>query len=156
QATSPAGMITTAGSGNWSSTVPGAPWPGGVVPSSSDDVTIADGHTVTVDAAASCYSLTVGQGTSGVLRFESTTARPLTVVGAVSILPGALLASAASGTQTGHVLSIGGTLTNQGTLDFSTNADQAAATLSFTGGSNASLTGNGPITNVRAISAAKT
>jgi hypothetical protein len=62
QATAATGLITTAGSGNWSSTVPGAPWPGGVLPNTSDDVLIADGHTVVVDADAVCYGLSVGGG----------------------------------------------------------------------------------------------
>jgi hypothetical protein len=155
QATSAAGAITSAGSGNWSSTVPGAPWPGGIVPSASDAVTVADGHTVTVDATANCLSLTVGQGTSGALRFETTTARSLTVVGGVTVSAGALLASAASGTQTGHVLSLGGSLTNQGMLDLSTGGNLAGATLAFTGVADASFTGNGPVTNIRALTASK-
>ncbi|HEY3215594.1 MAG TPA: putative Ig domain-containing protein, partial [Candidatus Eisenbacteria bacterium] len=155
QATSSTGNIATAGSGNWSSTAPGAPWPGGIVPTSSDNVTISDGHTVTVDATANCYGLTVGQGTSGALRFESASARTLTVVAGATVTPGAILASAASGTQTGHVLSIGGSLTNQGTLDFSTNGNLAGAALAFTGGSDASLSGAGPVTNVRALTVNK-
>jgi hypothetical protein len=156
QSTSPTGSIASAGSGNWSSTVPGAPWPGGIVPTASDSVTIADGHTVTVDAPATCYSLRVGQGASGVLQFEATAARTLNVVGSVIVSPGALLASASTGTQTGHTLSLGGDLLNQGTIDLSTSGDLAGASLSFTGGANASLSGSGPLTDVRAITVNKT
>ncbi|HEX7877954.1 MAG TPA: fibronectin type III domain-containing protein, partial [Candidatus Eisenbacteria bacterium] len=84
QPTTAPGMITTSGSGNWSSTVPDAPWPGGVVPTASDDVTIADGTSVIVDVAASCLSLTAGQGSSGRIEFEATSARTLTVGGSLS------------------------------------------------------------------------
>lgn len=41
--------VTTGGSGNWSSTTPNAPWPGGTLPNATDDVIVATGHTLTVD-----------------------------------------------------------------------------------------------------------
>ena len=40
--------ITTTGSGNWNSTTPNAPWPGGIVPTTSNTIIIANGHTVTL------------------------------------------------------------------------------------------------------------
>ena len=49
--------ITSSGSGNWYST---STWAGGVIPLAGDDVRIASGHTVTVDAAAACLTLTIG------------------------------------------------------------------------------------------------
>lgn len=55
--------ITTAGSGNWSSTTANAPWPGGTLPTSADDVIIANTHTVTLDVTtAVCNSLTINAG----------------------------------------------------------------------------------------------
>jgi hypothetical protein len=41
--------VTTGGSGNWSSTTPNAPWPGGTLPNATDDVIVATTHTLTVD-----------------------------------------------------------------------------------------------------------
>lgn len=63
-AASPAATVTTAGSGNWNSTTPGAPWPGGTVPAANSDIVIDNGHTVTITAAvtASPGNLTVNAG----------------------------------------------------------------------------------------------
>ena len=133
------------GGGNWSST---ATWAGGVVPTSADDVTIADGDTVTIDTAANANTLVVGQGSSGVLQFESATARTLTVGGNVTIAAGGVFQSNPAGTVTTHSLSVGGNLTNNGTLNFSTNADTAGAGITFTGAGASTWTGNGN-TNLR-------
>ena len=56
-------QITTLGGGNWSSTIPGSPWPGGTIPPAGSQVIIASGHTVTLDVnTASLQSLTINAG----------------------------------------------------------------------------------------------
>ncbi|MBD3179312.1 MAG: hypothetical protein GF417_06765, partial [Candidatus Latescibacteria bacterium] len=47
-------QIQSAGSGPWTDS---STWVGGVVPIESDDVIIGSGHTVTVDAVASCHDI---------------------------------------------------------------------------------------------------
>lgn len=150
QMTSGGGAITsTAAGGPWSST---ATWNGGVVPGINDNVTITDGATVTVDTAASALSLTVGTGGAGaVLQFDATTARTLTVATSVTIASNGTVQSAATGTVTTHVLSVGTNLTNNGVLDFSTNANTAGAGITFTGPVNNTFSGTGATTDIRAI-----
>ena len=55
------GQITSAKSGNWSDP---ATWVGESVPTSSDDVIIGAGHTVTVDAEGSCKNISFGDASS--------------------------------------------------------------------------------------------
>lgn len=50
---SSAADITTTNSGNWSSTTPDSPWPGGIVPTGVDDVDVEPPADVTVDSTAS-------------------------------------------------------------------------------------------------------
>jgi hypothetical protein len=59
---SQAATIVAAGSGNWSSTTPGAPWPGGVGPTATDNVTVNTPNTVTVDTAVTIDYIS-GSGT---------------------------------------------------------------------------------------------
>jgi hypothetical protein len=151
QATVAAGNITsTAVGGNWSSTLT---WTGGVVPTANDHVTIADGAAVTIDTAANALSLNVGTGlvAPATLQFEATTARTLNATTNVNIAANGTFRSATTGTQVGHVLSLGGDLTNGGVLDFSTNTNTAGAGITFTGATNNTFGGAGATTDVRAI-----
>ena len=54
--------IVATGSGNWTSTVPDAPWPGGIVPGTNDDADIEAPFSVTVDSTASVQFI-YGSGT---------------------------------------------------------------------------------------------
>ena len=148
QTTLPPDAIISIASGNWSDP---AIWNVGHVPTQFDDVTIADGHSVTIDTAATCKTLAVGQGTSGVLQYESAVARTLTVTTDIVIAPGGTFQSAATGSVTSHLLSLAGNLTNNGTLAFSTNSNAAGAGITFTGATNNTLSGTGPTTDVRTI-----
>lgn len=70
-ATAAAGNITSGGSGNWNSTIPNAPWPGGTIPGLLDNVTISSGHTIAVTDDRSCASLTFSTaGTNAVLNIN--------------------------------------------------------------------------------------
>jgi CBS domain-containing protein len=72
------------GGGNWNATTT---WAGGVVPGAGDDVTIANGDSVTVNVAAAALSVSVnpsGQNSATTLSISGTNS--LTVTNAVSIL----------------------------------------------------------------------
>ena len=58
---------TSTATGNWSAML----WSPVGTPGVSDDVVIADGHTVTIDQNVSIANLTVGGGTSGILTFDA-------------------------------------------------------------------------------------
>jgi uncharacterized repeat protein (TIGR01451 family) len=149
QATIPA-IANSGSTGLWSS--PGT-WSTGLVPTSNDAVTIAAGATVTIDTAATAYSVNVPS--TAVLQFEQTTARTLTAATDVTIASGGTFQSNPAGTQTGHVLSIAGNLLNNGTLDFSTNADTAGVGITFTGINNTTFSGGGATNDIRTITVNK-
>ncbi len=150
QATPAPTVKTSAATGLWSA--PGTWSPAGV-PGAGDAVTIAAGNTVTIDTAATAFSLTVASG--GILQFEQTTARTLTVASNVNVQGGGTFQSNPAGTQTGHNLSLAGNLTNDGTLDFSTNADTAGAIITFTGTASTTFSGSGATTDIRQITVNK-
>ena len=144
-------QITSTGIGGfWSNS---AMWSGGQVPTSSDNVVISNGTTVTIDTAAAALSVTVAPG--ALLQFEANTARTLTVSTSLTISTGSTFRTSPAGTQTGHILSIGTDLTNNGVIDFSTNADTAGAAITFTGASNNTFSGTGPTTDIRQITVNK-
>ena len=77
--------VTTTGSGNWSSVVPNAPWPGGTIPANGDDIIVGAGFTLTVDGNRTCNSLAFcGAGnTSGTISVN--TGITLAVTNAVTL-----------------------------------------------------------------------
>ena len=146
----PAAAITCNGAGgNWSSA---GTWTGGV-PTAADSVTITGGCTVTIDTAA--VALSVNVQSSGVLQYDSATNRTLTVGQSVTIDSGGTFQSATTGTVTNHVLSVGGDLTNNGTLDFSTNANTAGADITFTNSVASTFGGTGLTTDIRTLTVNK-
>ena len=153
QATTASGSITSAASGNWSAP---STWTGGVVPISTDNVTIANGHTVTIDIpTAVCNNLTVGQGTSGILRYSALAPAGLIAFNNVTVASGGIFDVAPSNIQT-HTLAIGGTPTtgSSGSLTVNGSFDMnqvsapntgAGVLLTFGGQADGTISGSGPI-----------
>ncbi|MBC7899585.1 MAG: carboxypeptidase regulatory-like domain-containing protein [Saprospiraceae bacterium] len=129
QATAGLGSDTCNGAGgNWSAT---GTWSDGTVPTASDNVTIGSGCTVSIDI-------------------------PTAEAFAVTINSGGTLQSPLAGTVTTNNLTVSGNLTNNGTLDLSTNGNTSGAGLTFGGGAvDVTLGGSGAVTDVFAITVAK-
>lgn len=107
--------ISSASSGLWNSP---ATWVGGVVPTSSDNVTIADGHTVTINISnAVVTDLTIME--NAILSMENSSSNRITLNG--NLLNNGVLRMF-NGTS-GRILTLKGGLINQGIIDLSkTNA----------------------------------
>jgi Fibronectin type III domain len=138
------------GGGNWSNT---ATWAGGVVPTDANNVVIKDGDLVTIDGAANTYDLQIGEGNSGALQFESTTARMLTVYNHLEVKPGAALQTSGSGAVTTHIVNAYGNVLNGGIINLA--AGTTGASLRFLGANNASFSGTGITTNLYSLTIGK-
>ncbi len=144
--TSAAGNITSIRTGLWSSTTT---WVGGVVPSTGDNVTIADGHTVTLDMTATCNSISVGQGVSGQFTIgNNTTARSFTVNTNIIVNLGATFTIGASAAT--HTISVAGNITNNGVFNLAPTGTSICNT-TFNKIGNQTISGTGGTTNFNLI-----
>ena len=127
---SAATITSTRTGGNWNDP---ATWVGGTVPSTGDDVTITSGARVVIDSDAVVGTLTV----SGILQYDSSAAYTLTATEFITVNAEGVFRSAQSGAITNHRLIAHGSIINNGTIDFSSNANETGVELVFTGPGNA-------------------
>lgn len=104
---------------------------------------------ITLDGTASGGGNLTVTGSGSTLRFMNTTARTLNVANNVTVGTGATFDVATTGTAVSNELTIGGSLTNNGTFDMSdgTGAGVRRARVTFTGTSNATISGSGSTTD---------
>ncbi|MDO8717047.1 MAG: hypothetical protein Q7J73_09645 [Dehalococcoidales bacterium] len=121
-----AATSTTTGSGNWNSTTPNAPWPGGTVPAAGDDVTIRPGDSITVTANATINSITFAN--------TATTTGTLTVNSSVvlTVTAGITLQNAAGATNTAATIAGAGTINCTSVTLGGTIAPTASSTSTLT------------------------
>jgi hypothetical protein len=113
QATSAAASFTSTATGSWNAA---ATWFGGIVPTPNSDVTIANGHIVTIDVNINVNNVTVATG--GTLQIgNDANARTLNVLGNITVNAGAVFKVNAASTTSGHILNLTGNILNNGTFD---------------------------------------
>jgi hypothetical protein len=150
----PRNISSTGSGGLWSSA---STWVGGAIPDTNDNVTIASGATVTIDTAnavAGDVTIGTGGGSPATLQFGESGAFALRVTRNVTVGANDFFKTG-SGNGNQHVLTLSGNITNNGTLDFSTNNNQAGAGIVFNGASTNTFGGSGPVTDVRTITVDK-
>lgn len=141
-----AGNKVSARNGDWGSN---NSWSPSGVPTATDNVTIKNGHTITINTNATCNNINVGEGSSGSLVIgNSSTARSLTINGNLTVNNGASVASGT--TNATHTAAISGNITNNGTLNFRPTASRVVNT-TFNNNNNQVISGNGGTTNFNLI-----
>lgn len=136
------GVISSVASGAWNSA---STWDLGIVPTLSDSVEVAAGHTVTLSSGSQANVVEV----SGTLIYPSTTAAQLTINGNLIVHPSGIF-NAGVGSLTTHTLNIGNTNTTNvtgslivnGQFDMATTANVA---VTFTGALDGSVSGTGSV-----------
>jgi hypothetical protein len=152
RATLPGTTYITVQSGNWATA---STWNTGTVPGPNDNVVINNGHTITINQNASCHNLTVGQGTSGILRIgNNNTARTVSVSGNVNVFPGAQFIVNTLSNATHNFLCTGN-LSNGGTLDFMSDANSLCNATFNHGYANQAISGAGVLTRFNQITVDK-
>ena len=128
-------QISSASSGTWNS---GTTWVGGVVPTSSDDVTILSPHIVTIATTQTCDDLTVNSGATLNVQTGALLSSGHTVLiqGTLTMIDGVLN----SGDATSEYFQITG-----GTLNFSGGTINIAGRYKQNVGGTANLSGSGLI-----------
>jgi hypothetical protein len=142
QATLASGNKTSTGTGLWSNA---ATWNPAGVPTSGDNVSILNGHTVSVDINAVCNNLTVGSTGAALLRFSGATARTFSVNQNISITNGSTFDVLTTSNVT-HSVFIKGNIVNNGTLNFATDANSLCNALSSRAPTNQTISGSGATT----------
>ncbi|HLG40577.1 MAG TPA: T9SS type A sorting domain-containing protein [Chitinophagaceae bacterium] len=116
--------ITSAGSGNWNSTTPNAPWPGGIIPSVNDNVSIRPGDNIMLTTSATIYSLTFSGTSNTPTTLSVNSGVVFTVITSIvinnAIGNSTLTAFAGAGTINCATLKVGGIATTGFTSDRST------------------------------------
>ncbi len=127
--------------GNWNTATT---WTPTGVPTSADNVTIANGHVVTIDVNAVCNGLTVGQGASGVLQYSGGTARSLTLGNQLTVNANATF-SVNAGSAATHSLIIKNNIVCNGKLKFNNSATSRCNTYISNNISNVTFSGTGSL-----------
>lgn len=147
QITNPAGNCVSINTGNWS--IKGT-WNTNTVPTSADNVTIADGHVVTINTNAVCNNLIVGQGTSGVLIIgNNTTGRTVTLSGSLTVSSGATFSVNGVNDAT-HSIILPSDIVNNGVINFSVTASRIC-NATFNKNGNQTISGTGGTTKFNLI-----
>ena len=113
----------------------------GTFPKAGDIVFIGNGYNINIASNAACASLTIGQGSSGMLSYSSFAAYSLTITGNLTINAGATFRYLGNTTKS-HSLNITGNLTNNGVMDLYYDSNDFVNLL-FNGKSNSIVTGSG-------------
>lgn len=133
--------VTSVSSGRWDAN---GTWDCNCVPTQTDNVFISNGHTIQLRSAnMQCNNLTIGQGSSGVAQFTTSTAFTLTVNGNLTINNGGSF-SVATTSNAIHTVNVRGNLVNSGSINFVADANSLVA-INFTNTtSNQLVSGSGP------------
>lgn len=133
--------------GNWNNAATWLP-PG--MPTAADNVTILNGHTVTINANAVCNNLTVGGGTSGTLLVgNNNTARTVQVNNITTVNTGATFNVNPASNAT-HSFTTPGNITNNGTLNFAVDGNSLCNS-TFNKNGNQKISGAGATTNFNSV-----
>lgn len=139
QATSSGGNKVSNASGNWTvATI----WTPNGVPTAGDNVTISNGHMVSiVGANAVCNNLTVGGGTAATLQFSGNASRTLTVNNNLTINTSARFQVPTNSNAT-HALAINGNISNNNIINFASDGNSLCNVVLSKNG-NQTLSGTG-------------